>query len=158
MYCIVYYGFGDKEYLAYQNTNDEIAYGYYTTDRDTFLMNLSNNKKDHPTLFKTEDDVFKFIDWLTSNRKLFHKDNFSYEPVYDTHRPKCDMECFKCNKKKKVMCKNLRNPYQNTCGFIMAKFEDGFKLDEHRLDAPCERCLTKGCPYNMTYHKWERGD
>lgn len=151
MYCVVYYGFG-KKYLAFQNTDDEVGYGYYLTDRETFMMNLSNNKRNHPTLFKTVDAVYKFIDEFTSKRKGFCKNNFSYEWVDSNFIPKCDMDCWKCNKKKKYTCKHLRNPYQNHCGFIMAKFEEEFKPNEKRLDAPCEKCLTKGCPYNMNYY------
>ena len=44
MYCIISYGF-EKKYLAFQNTGDEVQYGYYLTDKETFMMNLSNNKK-----------------------------------------------------------------------------------------------------------------
>lgn len=149
MYCIIYYGFNSKRYLAFQDTGDEIAYGYYLTDKETFVMNLSNNKRNHPTLFKTADAVYKFIDEFTSKRSEFRKNDFSYEWIDGNLIPKCDMDCWKCNKKKKNMCKNLRNPHQNYCGFIMAKFENGFEPDNKRLDAPCEKCLTKGCPYNM---------
>lgn len=153
MYCIIYYGFG-KRYLAYQNTDEEVAYGYYLTDRETFLMNLSNNSKKHPTLFKTLDELYKFINDLMSKRSGFSKNDFSYEWIDGYLIPKCDMDCWKCNKKKKSNCKHLRNPYQNYCGFIMAKFKDGFKPDEKRLDAPCEICLTKGCPYNLYIYKY----
>lgn len=44
MYCIIGHGF-EKKYIAFQNIGDEIRYGYYLTDRETFLQNLSNNKK-----------------------------------------------------------------------------------------------------------------
>lgn len=152
MYCVVYYGSEKKKYLAYQNTDEEVAYGYYLTDKETFIMNLSNNNRKHPTLFKSIDGVYKFIDDLMSKRTGFSKNDFSYERIDNHLIPKCDMDCWKCNKKKKNNCKNLRNPYQNHCGFIMAKFEAGFKPDEKRLDAPCEKCLTKGCPYNMNYY------
>ena len=100
MYCVVYYGFG-KKYLAYQKTDEEVAYGYYLTDRETFLMNLSNNSKKHPTLFKSIDAVYKFIDDLMSKRTGFSKNDFSYEWIDSYLIPKCDMDCWKCNKKKK---------------------------------------------------------
>lgn len=152
MYCIVSYGF-EKKYLAFQNTDDEVQFGYYLADRDTFIMNLSNNKKDHPTLFKTAEKAEDFIKWISSVRceYRFSYYNLNYEKIDSYSIPKCDMDCWKCNKKNKYRCRHLKNPYQNCCGFIMAKFEDDFKPDEKRLDAPCERCLTKGCVYNMNY-------
>lgn len=148
MYCIIGYGF-EKRYLAFQNTGDGIEYGYYLTDKETFIMNLSNNKKDHPILFKTADKAMEFIEKLCSVRKCFSESELSYELVESYLIPKCDMDCWKCNKRNKYKCRHLKNPYQNHCGFIMAKFGDGFKPDEKRLDAPCEKCLTKGCIYNM---------
>lgn len=148
MYCIISYGF-DKKYLAFQNTGDEVQYGYYLTDKDTFMMNLSNNKKDHPTLFKTAEKAEDFIKWLSSVHGGFSHSDLDYERVESYMIPKCDMDCWKCNKKNKSKCRHLKNPYQNHCGFIMAKFEDDFKPDGKRLDAPCEKCLTKGCIYNM---------
>lgn len=152
MYCITSLDCEfDKKYLAFQNTDDEIRYGYYLTDKETFMMNLSNNKKEHPTIFKTEEQVVKFIKWLELARNGFAFTGLSYEWIDDGVIPTCDMNCQKCNKKKKYSCKHLRNPYQNYCGFHMAKFEDGFSPDEKRLDAPCEKCLTKGCAYNMNY-------
>lgn len=150
MYCIINYGF-EKRYLAFQNTDDEVKYGYYLTDRETFMMNLSNNKKNHPTVFKTVDKAMEFIEWLCSVRKCFSEPEFAYEWIESYMLSKCDMDCFKCNKNHKYKCRHLRTPYQNHCGFIMAKFDDGFKPDEKRLDAPCEKCLTKGCIYNMNY-------
>ena len=149
MYCIINWGF-KKQYLAFQNTGEEIQYGYYPTDKDTFLMNLGNNKKEHPILFKTELEAENFIEWLSSvrYRRAFIKSELSYEWIDSSDIPKCNMECWKCNKKKKHACHHLRNPYQNICAFIMARFDDGFKPDPVRLDAPCEKCLTKGCVYN----------
>lgn len=150
MYCIISYGF-EKKYLAFQNTGDEIQYGYYLTDRETFLQNLSNNKKDHPTVFKTGEQAENFIKWLKRNRDGLSISDLSYEWIEDSAIPSCDMDCWKCNKKHKFRCRHLRNPYQNHCGFLMAKFERDFEPDSKRLDAPCEKCLTKGCVYNMNY-------
>lgn len=133
----------------FQNTGDEVQYEYYLTDKDTFMMNLSNNKKEHPTLFKTTEKAKDFIKWLSSVHGGFSHFDLYYERVESYMILKCDMDCWKCNKKNKSKCRHLKNPYQNHCGFIMAKFEDGFKPDGKRLDAPCEKCLTKGCIYNM---------
>lgn len=151
MYCIIYYGYGNKRYLAFQDTDTETVYGYYLTDKETFVMNLENNKKNHPTLFKSEDMAMQFIKQFVSKRTGFPMSEFSYEYIDSYYIPKCDMDCWKCNKKNKSKCSHLKTPYQNYCGFIMAKFEDGFKPNKKRLDAPCEKCLTKGCPYNMNY-------
>lgn len=148
MYCIIGCGF-EKKYLAFQNTGDEIRYGYYLTDKGTFLQNLSNNRKGHPTVFKTEEQAEKFIKWLKSNRDGLSISDLSCEWIEDSTIPSCDMDCWKCNKRHKFRCRHLRNPYQNHCGFIMAKFDKGFEPDSKRLDAPCEKCLIKGCIYNM---------
>lgn len=150
MYCIVNFKF-EKKYLAFQFTDDSIEYGYYLTDKETFILNLSQNDRNHPTVFKTEDKAIKFIKWLCSVRTNFSKSDFSYEWIENAILPKCDMHCWKCNKKKKYTCKHLKNPYQNYCGAIMARFNDSFNPNTQRLDAPCEQCLTKGCKYNMNF-------
>lgn len=79
MYCIIYYGYGDKRYLAFQNTDTEIVYGYYLTDKETFVMNLGNNKNNHPTLFRSEDKAMQFIKQFVSKRTGFSTSEFSYE-------------------------------------------------------------------------------
>lgn len=150
MYCIICYGFS-KQYLAVQNTNrEDLLYGYYLTDKETFIMNLPNNDKNHPTLFRTEKAADDFIKKLL-NKYYPQFRNLKAEWIDPYLIPKCDMDCLKCNKKNKFNCRHLSNPYQNYCGWLMAKFEDGFKPDEKRLDAPCEKCLTKGCIFNMHY-------
>lgn len=58
------------------------------------------------------------------------------------------MECHKCNKKHQYHCRHLIFPYQNICGYKMARFSDDFEPLKDRLDAPCEQCLTYGCIYN----------
>lgn len=58
-------------YMAFQDTgDDDILYGYYFTDRDTFIMNIgANNTRNHPTLFKTKEKAEEFIQWYTSKKK-----------------------------------------------------------------------------------------
>lgn len=153
MYCISSNDFRSR-YLAFMDVDDQIEFGYFLTDRETFLMNISNHSKKHPTIFKTRKQADDFIKWIVSVRGSertyeFRAGNLKPEWIDSYLIPKCGMECNKCNKKHKYKCHNLRNPYQNLCGFRMAKFEDGFKPDEKRLDAPCERCLTKNCMFNM---------
>lgn len=150
MYCIIRRGM-DKQYIAFQDTGYGIQNGYFFTGKETFLMNLPNNKADHPTVFKTRDEAVSFIGWLRSSRHCFSGTEFSLEWIENDMLPKCDMDCFKCNKRNKHRCRNLRNPYQNHCGFIMAKFDDDFVPDKKRLDAHCEKCLTTGCRYNMNW-------
>lgn len=169
MYCITSNHY-TKKYLAFQDsgTGNEIQYGYYLTDKETFLKNLANNKKEHPTIFKTTKEANKFIKWFASIRKGFSKYDLNYEYIDPYIIPKCDMDCWYCNKKNKYTCKHLRHSYQNICGFIMAEFESGFKPDSKRLDSPCEKCLTKGCLYNLNddnntkgytivYYRWDDG-
>lgn len=154
MYCISSNDFHSR-YLAFQQETDrEIEYGYFLTDLETFLMNLSNHSQKHPTVFKTEKQAKDMIKRIVSVRGSgiysgLTVGNLKPEWIDSYLIPKCGMECGKCNKKNKYKCRNLRNPYQNYCGFCMAKFKEGFKPDEKRLDAPCEKCLTKGCIYNM---------
>ena len=149
MYCIIKHEYEHKMYLAFQNTGEGIEYGYYFTDKETFLSNLSNNKRKHPTLFKTMKDAITFTRWITSVRTGYSYYEFGFERIDSRLLSTCDMDCFACNKKYKYKCHHLRNPYQNYCGFIMARFSDEFEPDKNRLDAPCESCLTRGCPYNM---------
>lgn len=152
MYCIIYRSyFGDVKYLSFFNVDEEIKYGYFLTDKNTFMMNLSNNKKEHPTLFKTAEEAEEFIRYLRSVRSSFSCLHLDYARFHES-LPTCDMECFKCNKKHKFNCKHLRNPYQNLCGFIMARFDDNFKPEAGRLDAPCDACLTRGCIFNQNYN------
>lgn len=46
MYCIIYRcGFGGTKYLSFFNIDAETENGYFFTDKNTFMMNTSNNKK-----------------------------------------------------------------------------------------------------------------
>lgn len=150
MYCIISNKY-IKKYLAFQDsgTGNEVQYGYYFTTKETFLKNLANNKKNHPTVFKSTEEAKKFIKWFVSVRKEFPRYELNYEYIDSYIIPKCDMDCWKCNKKNKYKCRHLRHSYQNICGFIMAEFEIGFRPDYTRLDSPCEKCLTEGCLYNL---------
>ena len=148
MYCIIYNdGFEGDEYLAYQEVDENKYYGYYLTDRNTFIKNFGNNTKEHRTVFRKRKDAGEVIKILVSERG-FNEYYFRIEYISDSELPQCDMNCFCCNKKDKYYCSNLQNSYQNVCGFCMAEFNSDFSPENGRLDAPCEHCLTKGCRYS----------
>lgn len=152
MYCIINYGFCGNQYLTYQDNGDDfLILGYkFVNQIESFIQSIMYaHTKDHPVLFKTYDDAIDYISFLKNTSKRFSDYDFGVKYI-DISIPKCGGECHKCNKgKSKYNCKHLRNPYQNLCGFRMAKFPDGFSPTKGRLDAPCEKCLNKECNYKI---------
>lgn len=155
MYCIIQHDEFDyhKSYMIYQNRGGGLD-DYFFADKETFLLNVCHQDKNYPTLFKTEADADKFMSIMIMNDDIWgiRAIYMSYEWVDSQEIPyckNCNMDCWKCNKRNIYHCKKLRNPYQNICGFMMAKFEDGFTKPEGRLDAPCEQCLTFDCHFNQ---------
>lgn len=119
---------------------------YILTDEKTLIMGAHLSKRKHRFIFKTAEGARLFAK-AHSDHSLFK--HCSPKELSDYSLPNCNRECRKCNKKKKVNCRNLRNPMQNHCGFTMASFPENVVIDPKRLDTSCEKCLTNGCPYNM---------